>query len=208
MVSGQYQTLATLQWRKQLFLSIESEAGWDPEPVWTLWRIEKYAGNRTAFPRSSSPLPTPCNDWDTPAHWHKDAVRNWLWIPSIPLLSSGSSLLQVTGCTRCSRRRTAPFLWSTPQTWTNCWKTRTCPEHWCLGTQFQGPSTVPAWGSTSYETPWRRAPPLHFTKVTVRKDNLQPHQCSTERPVEVVKLCLCLRFERSVVTLCATELKI
>jgi hypothetical protein len=43
---------------KALSLAIEEEAGRVPEPVWTLWRIEKFrvpVGNRNTVPQTSSP---------------------------------------------------------------------------------------------------------------------------------------------------------
>lgn len=78
-------------------------------------------------------------------------------------------LLQGTRCTRCSRPQTEPSLWWTPMIWTSCWQRGTCHEHLFYGTQFQGHCTAPAWGSTSYATPWRRDPPLRSTNPTVRQ---------------------------------------
>jgi hypothetical protein len=49
-VSGQLQAQAVLPPRKEPLILIDSEAGWVPEPAWTLWNIEKSlapAGNRT-----------------------------------------------------------------------------------------------------------------------------------------------------------------
>jgi hypothetical protein len=49
-VSGQLYVPAALPPKKEHLLSIGQEAGWAPEPVWTLWRRDKSlapAGNRT-----------------------------------------------------------------------------------------------------------------------------------------------------------------
>jgi hypothetical protein len=50
-VSGHLYTLATLLLSKEPPITIGTEAGWTPEPEWTLWRKEQSlapAGNRTS----------------------------------------------------------------------------------------------------------------------------------------------------------------
>jgi hypothetical protein len=46
------------------------DAGWDPEPIWRLWRRDKSLvcrGNRTIIHQSSSPLRSHNKEWVIPA---------------------------------------------------------------------------------------------------------------------------------------------
>jgi hypothetical protein len=58
--------------RKEPTVSIQEEAGWAPELVWTLWRINKYVlptVNRTPAVQSIACRYT---DWAIPTPTHKE----------------------------------------------------------------------------------------------------------------------------------------